>query len=47
MSPTQRFRWADEHPELKKLLGLRGLSELSILEKASLPIDKDNSKKSS
>lgn len=42
MSPFQKLRWADEHPDAKKALGIRGLSDLSILEKSCIPIRNDD-----
>ena len=37
LNTVERLIWADRHPTAKKLLALRGMSDLSILELASLP----------
>lgn len=37
LSTVERLVWADYHPIAKRLLGLRGMNDLSILELASLP----------
>ena len=40
LNTIEMLYWSDKHPAAKKLLNLRGMSDLSILEKASLPIDR-------
>ena len=40
MSIPDRYYWADKHPHAKKLWGLRGYSELSLVEKASMGVRK-------
>lgn len=35
LSYKERLIWADNHPKAKKLLGIKGFNDLSILEKAS------------
>ena len=37
LSNVERLVWADYHPIVKRLLGLRGMNDLSILELSSLP----------
>ena len=34
MSELEKLIWADKHPTAKRLLGLRGWSQLSILERS-------------
>lgn len=45
MSPIERYAWADEHPAAKRLLGLRGLSDLSLAEKATFYLAESDEKK--
>ncbi len=41
MSILDRYYWADRHPRAKKLLGLVGYSDLSMVERAVFDFDEN------